>query len=237
MTVDLSVDGRPASRVRGLTPVASVSRRDAVINQIRRAIVMGALRPGDKLTEMSLARTLNVSRPTVREALSQFAGEGLLIQEPYKGIRIAHHTPKALMDITNTRMALDTLAVEAILEDPVGTRLEATLGAWRDYEGVEFDPDPLTRHEAHIAFHRAIWIASENELLVRLWPVIEAQVTITLAQEQALRGDEQRVHSMHRQLIGALLTRSLEEVGAALYRHTVVSTQEFIELLAQVEQE
>ncbi len=216
--------------------MASVSRRDAVINQIRRAIVMGALRPGDKLTEVSLARTLNVSRPTVREALSQFAGEGLLIQEPYKGIRIAHHSPKALMDIAHTRMALDMLACEAILEDPSGTRLEATLDAWRDYEGVEFDADPLVRHEAHIAFHRAIWVASENEPLVRLWPVIEAQITITLAQEQVLRGDQQRVHSVHRQLIDALLTRNRAEVEVAFFRHTVVSAQEFIELLAQAEQ-
>lgn len=236
MTVDLPVDGGLGSQVRGLVPVASVSRRDAVITQIRRAIVMGALRPGDKLTEVSLARTLNVSRPTIREALSQFAGEGLLIQEPYKGIRIAHHTPKALMDIARTRLALDMLACEAILEDPVGARLEAALQAWRDYEGVEFDADPLVRHEAHIMFHRAIWVASENEPLVRLWPVIEAQITITLAQEQVLRGDELRAHSMHRQLIDALLTQNPAEVEAAFFQHTVVSAQEFIGLLARSEQ-
>lgn len=236
MAVDLPGDGRGESPVLGLAPVASVSRRDAVINQIRRAIVVGALRPGDKLTEMSLARTLNVSRPTVREALSQFAGEGLLIQEPYKGIRIAHHTPKALMDIARTRMALDMLACEAILEDAAGARLEATLDAWRVYEGVELDADPLVRHEAHITFHRAIWVASGNQLLVRLWPVIEAQITITLAQEQALRGDEQRVHSIHRQLIDALLTRDLGQVEAAFFKHTVVSAQEFLDLLARSEQ-
>lgn len=233
MALDVPGDGRGESPLLGLAPVASVSRRDAVINQIRRAIVMGALRPGDKLTEMSLAHTLNVSRPTVREALSQFAGEGLLIQEPYKGIRIAHHTPKALMDIARTRMALDMLACEAILEDTAGVWLEA----WRAYEGVELDADPLVRHEAHITFHRALWVASGSQLLVRLWPVIEAQITITLAQEQALRGDEQRVHSIHRQLIDALLTRDLSQVEAAFFKHTVVSAQEFLDLLAQSEQE
>lgn len=235
MTVDVLEDGRLGRHVEGLVPVASISRRDAVISQIRRSVVMGALRPGDKLTEASLARTLNVSRPTVREALSQFAGEGLLIQEPYKGIRIAHHSPTMLMDIARVRMALDMLACEAILEDASGDRLTATLDASRAFEALEFDPDPFVRHEAHITFHRAMWVASKNEVLVRLWPVIEAQITITLAQEQELRADQERVHGMHKQLIDALLTRDLSKVAAAFYQHHVVSTQEFIELLAQSE--
>ena len=38
-----------------------------------------------------------------------------------------------------------------------------------------FDADPLEAHEAHLTFHRGIWTASENTLLIRLWPVIESQ--------------------------------------------------------------
>jgi DNA-binding GntR family transcriptional regulator len=215
----------------GLMPVIPVSRRDAVMNQIRRAIVLGALLPGDKLTEVSLARTLKVSRPTVREALSQFAGEGLLIQEPYKGIRIARHTPQAIMDIALTRIALDVEACQALLDDPTGSRMEAVLQAWREYEGMEFDPDPVVRHETHITFHRALWVASENGVLVRIWPVIEAQITITLAQEQAMRADTARAHSLHKQLVDALLTGDMAQIEAAFRRHTVESAAEFVLLL------
>jgi DNA-binding GntR family transcriptional regulator len=75
-------DGRIASGALsiGLSPVASISRRDAVMNEIRRAVVLGHLKPGEKLTENRLSASLNVSRPTMREALAQLAQEGLLIQ-------------------------------------------------------------------------------------------------------------------------------------------------------------
>jgi DNA-binding GntR family transcriptional regulator len=101
----------------GLLPVSSVSRREAVMNEIRRAIVLGTLKPGEKLTESRLAAALNVSRPTIREALTQLAQEGLLIQEPYRGLRVADLDPDAIMDIARTRVALDMLAVEEILSD------------------------------------------------------------------------------------------------------------------------
>ncbi len=45
-----------------------------MITEIRRGIVLGALRPGEKLTEVALAASLQVSRATVREALGNSAG-------------------------------------------------------------------------------------------------------------------------------------------------------------------
>jgi DNA-binding GntR family transcriptional regulator len=113
----------------GLLPVSSISRREAVMNEIRRAIVLGTLKPGEKLTENRLAAALNVSRLTVREALAQLAQEGLLIQEPYRVLRGADLEPGAIMDIARTRVALDMLAVEEILADQTGRRLERVRAA------------------------------------------------------------------------------------------------------------
>ena len=87
MAVD-SAD-RDAASVPGLMPAESVTRRDAVITQIKRGIVLGSIKPGQKLTESYLSTALGVSRPTVREALNQVAQEGLLVQEPYRGLRVA----------------------------------------------------------------------------------------------------------------------------------------------------
>lgn len=215
----------------GLLPVASVSRRDAVMNEIRRAIVIGALKPGDRLTEVSLAATLHVSRATVREALTRIAGEGLVVAEPYKGLRVADLTAAERMDIAEARVVLDTAAAAAILHDDTDRRMDIVLDGWRAYEDLEYDPDPLVRHEAHLAFHRCIWVASENSALLRLWPVVEAQATIALAQDQAVRADGERVHDLHRLLVDALLTRDLTRIEAAFVHHMITSAQELIALL------
>ena len=201
------------------------------MTEIRRAVVMGTLKPGEKLTENRLSAELNVSRPTIREALTQLAQEGLLVQEPYRGLRVADLDSDAIMDIAWTRVALDMLAAEGILADPSGRRLARVQAAWEEYERLPFDADPFEAHEAHIAFHRAIWAASENILLIRLWPVTEAHITILLAQDQVTRADPRRAHDVHKLLVDAIVSRDLEQVHQALIVHTVDSAKGLIELL------
>lgn len=214
-----------------VAPVASVSRRDGVINEIRRAVVLGSIKPGEKLTEVQLSEWLNVSRPTVREALNQMAQEGLLIQEPYRGLRVATLDAAAIMDLATTRMALDMLAVTAIVEDGSGRRMRLLEESWTEYSRVEMDPDPVIRHESHVAFHRKIWAASENAMLLRLWPVTEAHLTIILAQDQATRADPVRAHNVHEKLVDAIRTKDLEVIRKAFTEHTIDSAKELIALL------
>lgn len=215
-----------------LAPVASVSRREAVVAQIRRGIVVGALRPGDKLTELSLAADLQVSRATVREALGQLAREGLVIAEPYRGLRVADLDAPALRDLARTRAALDQLAARSILSDPSGHRLDAVQRAWSTFESTAFDDDPVVRHEGHLAFHRAIWSAAENVVLDQLWPVIQAHMTIALAQDQAVRHDPERSHRLHRSLVEALESGDDTRVETTFREHTITSADELIALRA-----
>lgn len=214
-----------------LAPLDIMSRRDGVMQRIRRAIVMGTLKPGEKLTENRLAASLNVSRPTMREALMQLAQEGLIIQEPYKGLRVADLDPKDILDIASTRIALDTLAVTEILADPTDRRLAMVRTAWSAYDRLPFDADPVVAHEAHIAFHRSLWVASENTLLLRLWPVIEAHLTIALARDQATRDDPRRAHDVHEAMVDAIEARDMTAVAAALDAHTMRSARELVAIL------
>ena len=201
------------------------------MNEIRRAIVLGTLKPGEKLTESRLAAALNVSRPTIREALTQLAQEGLLVQEPYRGLRVADLDPDAIMDIARTRVALDMLAVEEILSDPTDSRLRRVRAAWEELDRLPLDVDPVEAQEAHAAFHRSIWAASENTLLIRLQPVTEAHITIVLALDQATRDNPRRAHEEHKRLAEAIFSRDLAEVRRALIAHTIDSAEELVRML------
>jgi len=91
------------------------------------------------------------------------------------------------------------LAVEEILSDPTDHRLERVRAAWNELDRLPLYADPVEAQEAHAAFHRSIWAASENTLLIRLQPVTEAHITIVLAQDQAIRGNPSRAHDVHKQ--------------------------------------
>lgn len=226
--------GKPLSQ-RGLAPVTSVSRKDAVGIQIRRAIVLGDLKPGDKLTETQLAADLKVSRPTVREALNQLAGEGLIVQEPYRGLRVADITAQQVRDIAAVRMQLDTLAIEAILADSSGTRLAMLEAGWKDFERTAFSDDFVVRHEGHLAFHQQIWVASENSLLLNLWPVMEAHITIALAEDQLTHSNPERAHRLHAGLMAAIRSGDRQAIEQVLVAHTVASAEDLAGLLEQAQ--
>lgn len=229
---------REASLLLGATPVKagparvnSVSRREAVRVEIRRAIILGALRPGDRLTEALLSEQLGVSRPTVREALNALAEEGLVVKEPYRGMRVARLDPSAIHDIAVGRIALDMVAVDAILADRGGMAFATIERGWRRYEAEIFDADPVVQHDTHLEFHRCIWEASGNYLLEKLWPATAAQLTIALAEDRRRRADPEREHGVHLALMEALRTRDREVIRQAVSMHTLANADEIMRMM------
>lgn len=217
----------PASPAR---PPSSTPQRQAVVDAIRRAIILRTLRPGEKLREVKLAASLGVSRPTLREALNLLVQDGLLVQEPYRGFSVTTLSDTAIRDIAQTRVPLDLIAVHAILDDTTGRRMDLLLEAWKAFEDLAFDPDPVVQHEAHVAFHRGLWVASENTMLLRLWPVTEALTTIVLAEDQAAHDDPSRAHSLHARLVAAIRSRDLAVIEDQLRRHTIDSAEALVHL-------
>lgn len=226
-----SAPSEPSASGRGLSPISGMSRRDAVVTEIKRGVVLGRIRPGEKLTEQQLSLALGVSRPTIREALNQLVMEGLLTQEPYRGMRVADLEPQMVLDIADVRMAMDLQAVEAILADPSGRRMKLLDAAWHRYEAVAWSADALVQHEAHVALHREIWAASENLFLARLWPVVEAHVTIALAHDQVTRHDPERAYAVHKALIDAIKSADMTRIHTAFSAHTVDSARVLVELM------
>ena len=195
--------------------------------------MLGQLKAGDRLTETQLASDLGVSRATVREALNQLAGEGLIVQEPYRSLRVADVTPQQVRDIAVVRMELDMLAIDAVLADTSGRRLAMIEYGWADFERTAFAPDLMVRHDGHLAFHRQIWVASENYLLLNLWPVVEAHIMIALAEDQLTRSDPERAHRLHVELMEAIRSGDRETIRAAFVTHTICSAEDFATLLEQ----
>ena len=72
--------------------------RDVVFNTLRRAILKGELKPGERLMEIALAEKLGVSRTPIREAIRKLELEGLVIMIPRRGAQVANITEKDLTD-------------------------------------------------------------------------------------------------------------------------------------------
>ncbi|RDB47263.1 GntR family transcriptional regulator, partial [Tsukamurella tyrosinosolvens] len=90
-------------------------------DDLRRAIVEGALRPGDPLREERLAAELGVSRNTLREAMRTLAHEGLIVHEANRGARVTAPTRASVRDIYLVRRTVEPPALRAAGPEHPGT--------------------------------------------------------------------------------------------------------------------
>jgi DNA-binding GntR family transcriptional regulator len=214
-----------------LSPVTSVIRRDAVLSQVRNAILTNRLKPGERIREVQLAKDLGVSRPTLREAIYQLIHEGLLVQEPHKGVSVAGIDEATITDVAVVRAALETIAAKAIATDKDGAARERLRRAWVTYDEAAASGDPVRENEAHVELHRTVWMASHNTMLERIWPIVSASVNLALSTDIAARQDAERNRRMHRELVEAILHNRQRSIVAAVREHIQISADELVELL------
>ncbi|WP_405534186.1 GntR family transcriptional regulator [Streptomyces sp. NBC_00075] len=217
----------------GPRPVSNQTRRDAVVNELRRAILAGELGPGQRLREVQIAQQLGVSRPTLREAIYQLTHEGLLEQQPYRGVVVTAIDEKFITDVAAVRVALEKLAARDLADDPDGSRKEKLRRSWEEYRAAHAGGDADRLHQAHINLHRTVWTASGNAMLKRLWPTVEAQINIAITVDESTRSDPDRALHVHERLIEAILHGDPATAEAEVERHTMASADELLGMLAE----
>lgn len=210
---------------------ANTERRQRVIDDLKGRIVLGELPLGARIVEAEVTKRLGMSRPTVREALNQLARDGYLTQEAYRGYRVSEIVDDRVMELAEIRVVNDMAAIDAVLADPTGQRLSLLDDVLDTYRERMRNPSPLERHEAHMAFHRGIWEASGNSFMMKLWPVMEAEMTLVLAVEQHHRHDDERAYALHELLVEVIRRGDREEILENLRMHVVGSAEEFLEIL------
>jgi DNA-binding GntR family transcriptional regulator len=214
-----------------LAPVSNVTRREVVVDAIRRALLSGELVPGQRVKEAPLAELLGVSRPTVREAIYQLVHEGSLVQTPYKGITVAEPSPQDLLDVADVRVSLETLAALHLAEHPDGdgmTKLRAALKTHLD--AIEAG-DLVQVDQTHLDLHRTLWEASENQMLMRIWPLVESQIRMAMSLDQATRSDLDRDAELHRRLVDVIAGGDKAAITAEVREHIASSADEIVRLI------
>ena len=138
--------------------------RDVVFNTLRKAILRGELKPGERLMEIQLANKLGVSRTPIREAIRKLELEGLVLMIPRKGAEVAQITEKNMQDVLEVRKALEELSVQLACERITAEQVEEMKMAAK----VLKSGDVTKIAEADVKFHDIIFAATNNQRLITL---------------------------------------------------------------------
>ena len=147
------------------------TRGQSVARTLKDRVLNGTYEPGQRLNEIDISESLDVSRTPVRSALSILAAEGLLDYVPNSGYVVRSYTVHDIEGIYAARSVLEGLAARTVAEDglPDATRglmhkVLAETDALLD-GGVWTDKTRDDWARLNEAFHEAIFDAAGNRHL------------------------------------------------------------------------
>jgi DNA-binding GntR family transcriptional regulator len=112
--------GTLSSEIRSLKDAISAAGRtqtSVAVERLRADIVAGRLRPREKLRVQLLATRYGLAASALREALSRLVTDGLVDVEDQKGFRVARVSRDGLLDLTDTRVEIESLALRRAIKN------------------------------------------------------------------------------------------------------------------------
>jgi DNA-binding GntR family transcriptional regulator len=200
-----------------------------VLEQLRALLLSGELKPGTILSQVEVARRLDVSRTPVREALRMLQQEGLVEGEPNLRCRVVGFTPELIDSAYGERILVETLAAA------ITTRT----AEHADHAAVAASIDAMLDKQAHDDFnvwqipHKAFHALVTQRAPTPLRQTLNDQIARTQRYRSLLKsrypqGWWQRGEIEHQEIADAFTARNPESVVRALARHLARSALEII---------
>ena len=193
--------------------------RDVVFKTLRRAILTGELKPGERLMEIHLANRLGVSRTPIREAIRKLELEGLVTMIPRRGAEVADITEKNLKDVLEVRRALEGLAIELACQRITEEKKQDLREKLSQVETAVSTKDSSAIASADVAFHNTIVEASDNDRLIQLVSNLGEQMYRYRLEYLKDTGSRQRLLREHQEIFAGIRNGDKKAVSAAICQH------------------
>lgn len=193
--------------------------RDVVFNTLRKAILTGQLKPGERLMEVHLADRLGVSRTPIREAIRKLELEGLVIMIPRRGAEVAQITEKSLNDVLEVRRALDVLSVELACERITEEEIAVLKKACDDFERATKGKNASVIARADVALHDIIVQAAGNQRLQQLVNNLSEQMYRYRFVYIRDESQHEKLVAEHKEIYESILSRDKERASRSAKLH------------------
>lgn len=214
---------------------STVSRQAETI--LREMVLTGALAPGQRLNEVTMADSLGVSRGPLREAIQKLAGEGLLQLQSHRGAFVRKYEPQEIIETYEMRIALELYAVRLVIgrardDDLValGVLLAESSALTEGARSADVSPESEP-YVAELDFHQRMVSLSGNSAIRAA--SLEVNRRLYLALTHTERSQTRREHSSseHQDVLAAVCRRDTAAATALLEKHLETSLQNTLVVL------
>ncbi len=205
--------------------------QEKATSELRQAIILGTLKPGEKLSEPELAQHFKTSRSPIREALVQLEQEGFVERSSTGRIAVRALNIQEAEQLFTVRATLEGLATRLAVENLSRkdmTRLKANIEGMQNAERLRNFDEALA---LGADFHQIIIEACENKPLQECLAGFRARTSryrhIVASLEEF---SEQRINE-HNAVLAAIMAQSPQTAEQAMINHIMISSRETMEAL------
>ena len=208
-----------------VAPVRHRTMAAAALEQLRQAIILGELKPGEPLRLEDLARSLGMSISPIREAVRQLEALGLAEHVPHHGAKVMPLDIEELRELFSIRLALESMALRWAAARFTAADEEAAGAAIEHLREARARNDAGEAVAAHAAFHFALYAAAGSSALIRTirpaWESCERYRPALLLASGEL---PQRHEELDDELLAACVAHDAGRAERALHEHLDLAT-------------
>lgn len=208
----------------------ALTAQEAVLIELRKAIVSGDLAPGEQIVQDALAQRFGVSRVPLREALKILEGERQVVYLPHRGYFVAELSMDDLREVYRIRDLLESEAVAVAVPLLDDADIDALADLVEQCNDAGRAGDLVAMAAANRAFHFGIVEGCGMPRLARLIAVLWDATDVYRARYYAEPSNVTAVASEHARVLTAIRARDAADVVVLLREHR----ERAVERLARV---
>jgi GntR family transcriptional regulator, transcriptional repressor for pyruvate dehydrogenase complex len=242
-----SWDASTAREARTFEPVTARRTFESVVEQLAYAIRLGELTVGTRLPpERELAAAMEISRPTLREAIKVLARAQLVRVEPGAAGGTVVASDSVPADLLTRQIRISVAEVGAVLEarrafEPTVAQLAGLYATTTDFrrlrEIIEDHRRAITNRDRYNQcdeqFHSAIASATGNPVIVEVMRGFLRRVAIARDMDQRRPLDPEGDLRMHEWTLEALMSRRPEQIAEIMDKHLSILEEEWADELGR----
>lgn len=162
--------------VKSAAPRRAADSAERAYRAIRQQLVEFKMRPEERINEVQLAQTLDLSRTPVREALNRLASEGFVVFTPNRGFCFRGLDIDDLLDLFELRAIIETGSFALACERADEAGIARVQAFWADAKLRYENKDPDEILELDEAFHVHLAELANNPEIVRQLIGVNARI-------------------------------------------------------------
>jgi phosphonate utilization transcriptional regulator len=213
-------------------PTIALLQTSSLVNvvhaELEKMILSGRLEPGEKLTELTIATKLGISRGPLREAFRLLEEAGLVRITKNRGVFVRDIPVEEAVEIFDLRAVMDELVGRKLAENISPGQIKEIRGMVDTMEKAVKEKDTYHYHLLNLKFHDRLVELAGNSKLAEIYRKLIKE--LSLFRRLNLEDDWLMPISAseHRQIVKAIASGDADVAGKAMFKHVMDSKERTI---------